>query len=111
MTMEKLAEVKGERFDVERDGEPDLRFVGYLIASANGREHDSNSWEHYRLYRTATGKFVCSNEFASQWQGTEDVYSAAVCESTDEITKFFGFSKLAKELYAEAGIDTTLEVV
>jgi hypothetical protein len=96
-------------FTIERDNLPDLTFKGELIASANGKGHQGDSqnrWWHYRLHKTTGGKFVCSKEYQTQWQGESGSFEAKVCDSEEEIVSYFGHDDLGKEIFEEACIDT-----
>jgi|SRR5215469_14184146 len=100
---------------LKRDGERDLKFRGELIAKV-GNSWDKASGDYsgstgrksvYRLYRTASGKFVAASEGLTQWQGEHDRYDAKVCETEAEVMEFFGHNRLAKELYEAADLDTS----
>lgn len=103
---------------VQRDDEPSITFVGKVIGTA--RSSTNNASSSYSgspgrkttliLYRTRGGKFVCEKIGITQWQGEKTRYSGAVCDSEAEVTKFFGFGWLAKELYDEAGITASINV-
>jgi len=101
-----------EQFIVERDGQPDLRFTGEKIGSTssspdNGHPDFSGStgrWTVLRLYRTDGGKYVCERIQRTQWQGEQDVAEAEVCDTLDGVFSFFGYGRLAKEIYCEADV-------
>ena len=101
-----------EQFIVERDGQPDLRFTGEKIGSTsnspdNGHPDFSGStgrWTVLRLYRTDGGKYVCERIQRTQWQGEQDVAEAEVCDTLDGVFSFFGYGRLAKEVYYEADV-------
>jgi hypothetical protein len=113
-----VEEVEGSEKIVVRDNEPDIKFVGVRIGSAStspdsGHPDFSGSagrWRVLRLFRTPSGKFICSRSDMTQWQGERDRDSGAVCETEAEVIKFFGLGALAKELYTDAGIDCSVRV-
>lgn len=104
---------------IEIDNAPDIRFSGELVAKASssddqamGRHYSGQTgrWTELYLYRTAGGRYVCHQIGRTRWQGERDRHSGAVCDTLEEVIEFFGHRWLAKELYAEAGIDAALTV-
>jgi hypothetical protein len=103
-----------EQFTVHRTNARALKFAGVLIGSARtspNRAYPNYSgspgnWKSLTLYRTEGGKYICSRINYTQWQGEQNHYAAAVCESIADAIKWFGESDLANELFADAGIDT-----
>lgn len=98
-----------ETFTLEIDNAPSVRFTGELVASADNSDQ-SGRWTELALYKTKGGTFVCHQVGRSLWQGERDRFSGKVCETLAEVKEFFGHRWLAKKLYAEAGIDDTVEV-
>ncbi|WP_090284531.1 hypothetical protein [Nitrosomonas mobilis] len=93
------------QFTVERDNKRPLAFKGELLASARscityGR------WQELRLYRTIGGQYICQRSCLTQWESEPDSREAEVCRSVSEVMGFFEHSRLAKDLYASAGINT-----
>lgn len=99
-------------YTIERDNAPDLRFRGEIIASASSKQPygGNGRWTVITLYKTASGKYVCETEGKTQWQGELNRYDAAVCNTVAEVIAEFGHGWLAKELYAEAGIEDVEEI-
>ena len=105
-------------FTLQRDGAPPLRFKGELLAETRsspdrGRGDWSGAtgrWTELRLYRTKGGKFVCQRINRTQWQGERDSFEAVVCQTENDVMEFFGWGWLAKDLYAEAGLDAAEDV-
>ncbi len=94
-----------KEYTLEIKGEPDIRFTGTKIASDENERH---------LYKTRGGKYICyrtlwMSEHGDGLDGWLNI-SYAICETTDEVTEFFGYTETAKDLYREAGIDATFEV-
>ena len=107
-----------ESFSISRDDQADLRFVGEKIVSV-GNSPDTARSDYSGstgrsmdlvLYRTKAGKYVAQRIGYSQWQGERTRYEAAVCSSPAEVAAFFGYGRLAKELYSEAGLDIAEQV-
>jgi hypothetical protein len=104
-----------EQFIVKRDGKRDLKFAGEKLATVSSSANNARSdysgspgrWTELTLYRTAAGKYVCSQIGYTSWQGEKDRYSGQTCDAVDQIQEFFGHGWLAKELYEAADIDTT----
>jgi hypothetical protein len=99
-----------EEHMVERDGEPNLKFYGHLIGSANSRTNDGHSsirWTVLALYKTQNGKYVCEQAGHSRMQGERKKSCACVCDTHEEVISFFGHEWLAKELYEECEIDAS----
>ncbi len=108
-----------EEITVESDDSNDLRFYGELIAksytndnTASGYRYsgEAGRWKEFYLYKTVGGKYICHRIDKTVWDGERDVNQAIVCESADEVIKFFGYSHTAKELYFDAGIDYYINV-
>jgi hypothetical protein len=107
-----------EKFTLEIDNAPKLRFTGELIAEAASSDDkasgsysgQSGRWTELALYKTAGGKFVCHRIDNTCWQGESTHFIGKVCETPEEVKQFFGHEWLAKRLYEEAGIDDVIEV-
>lgn len=99
-----------DKITVKNDNAPDLRFTGELMATASSRSNDTTRWTELELYKTQTGKFVCSEIGYTQWQGERDHYKAKACNSVEEVTQFFGHGWLAKRLYERANLDTAIDL-
>lgn len=102
-----------EVFDnvVRRDNHADLVFNGELMAAVDNRgESETGRWIELCLYRTDAGKMVCERQRRTSHYDERDVFEAAVCDGTVGVTDFFGFGHLSKQLYKEAGIDTSVFV-
>jgi hypothetical protein len=78
--------------------------MGSSYSGSTGR------WTELRLYKTKSGKYICSCVGRTRWQGEHDRFSGSVCDSIDEVISFFGNGWLAKELYEEAKIDASIEI-
>lgn len=112
---------------VIRDGKPDLRFNGTLIASAAPATARKGKWEELRIYETSGGTHVFSRVTRTLAADEEDRHEAEIFEPspssmpsqllrsareltrtrplmwTDAAVKFFGYEPLAKELYRKLG--------
>ena len=96
---------------IERDNEPALRFTGELIAEASSWRADRDDrWTELRLYRTRGGRYICEQVGHTRWQGERTRHSAGVCDTEADVIDWLGHGWLAKELYAEAGIDAAVDV-
>lgn len=88
---------------VRREGARDLRFKGRLLAHVRtplhrGRQHA------YRVFRTEGGKIVAIKEGLSLWLNEHDRVEVQVYDDVEGVIAFFGFSPLAKALYAQLGM-------
>ena len=100
-------------YTIENDGAPNIKISGECLAFASSKDPyggHNGRWTELRLYRTAGGKFVCQSAGLTQWQGEVNRYAAQVCETEKEVIEFFEFTRLAKEIYADAGIKTDVVV-
>ena len=97
---------------VERDNAADLRFTGVNLAWASSKDPYNNGgrWTELALYKTKGGKFVCAEVGRTCWQGEHDRFGGAVCETEQEVIKYFGHGRLAKDIYEVAGINAAEEV-
>lgn len=109
---------KTEKYKIQIDGSPDLQFTGELIAEVKSSSNNASGsysgavgrWTELALYKTAGGKYICHSIGRTQWQGEHDRYSGKICETVDEVIKFFGHGWLAKDLYTLADIDAAVTV-
>lgn len=107
-----------EIFTVEIDNAPNLRFSGKIVARVSSSDNQTardysghvGCWTELVLYKTVGGKFVCHQIDRTRWDDEYDSCDGAICKTLAEIKEFFGHRRLAKELYAEAGIDDVEEV-
>lgn len=108
-----------EEFTVRRDSDRDIKFKGDKVASAASSANQAmgssysgstGRWKELALYKTAGGKYICEKIERTQWQGERDRFHGAVCETIDQVIEFFGTGWLAKELYYNAGIDSSINV-
>ena len=96
---------------VRRDNDSDLQFRGTLLGIADSSSVYGNSrWEELAVYKTLGGRYVCKRVGRTEWAGETDRCTGAVCDTFDEVVAFFGFKKVAKELYVSAGINTAVVV-
>lgn len=103
-----------EEFKIERDDDAPLSFTGELLAKVSSSDNNASGssysgqtghWQELALYKTQGGKFVCERIDFTRWQGARDSHAAKVCLNHGEVVEFFGHNWLAKNLYAEAGLD------
>ena len=107
-----------QTYTLKRDGEPNLRFDGELIAEVSSSDERSASdysgstgrWSELALYRTKGGKLVASEVGRTRWQGEHDRHSATVCADAAAVAEALGPGWLAKQLYDAAELDVA-EVV
>lgn len=103
-----------ETFTLKRDNEPDIRFTGEEVATADSYDPvggpRNTRWTELTLYRTTGGKWVCHEVGITRWEGERTRYKAHICETDQELCEALGYGWLAKELYDEAGIDHAAEI-
>lgn len=106
-------------FTVLRNEQSAIKFSGEEVAftksspdQATGSNYSGSvgHWTELTLYRTAKGKYVCERVERTQWQGAKDEYYGQVCETLEEVIKFFGHGWVAQDLYHNAGIEDVIEV-
>lgn len=85
-----------------------LTFTGKLLGSA----FDSgDNWEtSCHLYITQGGKYVCSRIERNDYKYNGKHYECAICETQEQIVKFFGGGTVAMELYDLVKINGSVEV-
>lgn len=97
-----------------RDDARDVRFSGEEIASVSSRDPVSGPrntrWTELTLYRTASGRLVCSEVGRTQWQGEHDRHRVYIADDGADLVGELGTGWLAKELYDEAGIECIEDV-
>lgn len=107
-----------ETFEIARDNDRPIRFSGELIASATSSDNNAHHnysgstgrWTTLELYRTKGGKYICSQVGHTRWEKERTRYSAAICSTEEEVFKFLGHGWLAKRLYDNADLDSSITV-
>lgn len=92
-----------------------LTFTGHLIGRADSSPDSASSdysgstgrWEECFLFQTAGGQYICYRCSCSQWRGEQTIEEAHVAANPAEVAAFFGWGRLAKSLYADAGLNLT----
>lgn len=106
---EKLA----QEFLFERTDKSGLKFNGVLIGSVHTDNTELRSEEHstwVAIYKTVGGALICMCK--QENKTTKTSYTQAQVVPMNEITLFFGFTEVAKELYESIGLnDALIEVV
>lgn len=108
-----------ETFTLLNDNEPNVRFTGELVArtasscdnaAGSNQSGQTGRWTELLLYKTVGGKYICQQIGHTQWQNERTRYKTEVCDSIEQVIAFFGHRWLAKDLYAEAGIEDVVTV-
>jgi hypothetical protein len=108
-----------EEYLITVDGDHDIAFSGeqivYVLSQCRSREGSdysgsSGRWTELTLYKTVGGNFVCEKCERTSWQGERDRNFGAACKTEKEVIEFFGIGWLAKKLYDEAGISSSVRI-
>lgn len=107
-----------EKFALEISDAPSIRFTGECIAKASSSSNSASShysgsvghWTELALYKTEGGKYICHRAKRTQWQGERDMCTGKVCQTIAEVTAFFGYGWLAKDIYYDADISDAVDV-
>lgn len=108
-----------EKHLLKNDDGPSLRFTGRLLAEVqnyfdramgSGWSGRTGEQDILSLYATSAGNFVCARVMETQWANAHDTYEAKVCKSLDEVYEFFGYGRMAMEMYSAADITPIKEV-
>lgn len=87
-------------YQVTRDDQPDLRFRGKRIAAVESPLRSGRKTV-FEVFQTPSGKFVGVQVGLSYWMGERNRFAVKVTETADELVQLFGYSPLAKALYAQ----------
>ena len=99
-----------KEYEVTRDKRPPLVFVGWLRGEVSSRAAKAR-WTELRVYETQKrGRFIAEQVGVTMIPGERTRRQAIVCETEDEVERFFGEGPLARELYLVAGFDGIEEV-
>lgn len=106
-------ETANQTFTVRRDGGPDLRFEGELIAEAQTSPDSAHPdysggagrWHRVSLYRTAGGKHVVSRAYYTQWTGESNSYEAETLDGVGDVIVWMMEEPLGREVLRQAGIE------
>lgn len=89
--------------EVTRDGKADIRFMGWLLGMVEEKDALTGVPHEYRLYRTVGGKYVCY--YRRELPNEAPRFNSDAFNTLNDVYKFFGYSNLAKKLYACAGLN------
>jgi hypothetical protein len=73
---------------VPRTGQRPLSFDGESIASASSQTHAGktrNRWHEIQVWQTTTGKYVCSVQYHTQWEGESSYDDALAFDNKEQI--------------------------
>ena len=83
-------------------------FLGKSCTSPNNAfsnySGSTGRWEEYSLYQTVGKKYICVSMKGTQWQGCQNVTKVKVCESIEEIARFFENGFLLNDLLEECNV-------
>lgn len=94
-----------EWFVVRRQGQPDLRFKGKLIARVDSTIRRGRK-TIFQVFQTPSGKFVGIELGVSYWAGERDLVNSLVTDNLESLVSLFGYSHLAKALYSQLALAT-----
>lgn len=92
-----------KKIEIKVEGWQDLSFTGELLARIESSW--LGRWEALTLYRTEGEKFICVKQYVTCWKDDNNSSTIKTVEKHQDVIDFFGFGKMAKELYEKAGID------
>ena len=101
-----------ETIELYRTNKKALQFMGEKIAVSSDKNtyNDGGRWTVYALYKTESGKFVCSIERVTCWQGESSESVSKVVLNESDVIAFLGQSDSAHDIYHQAGI-ANVEVI
>jgi hypothetical protein len=93
------------------DDEPNLTFMGELLAEDGGAYQARNSgrFSELSIYKTTRGRYVCYRVRRTNWQNEDDGYEAKTVDTHAEVIAFFGHGDQAKRLYKLADIANVVD--
>lgn len=91
-------------YRIAREGKPDLAFQGKLLASVQSTYWGGRAWL-LAVYETPGGKYVAVKTGLSLLPGEVSTQHAFVADSLAAVPAELGYSRLAKSLYADLGLD------
>lgn len=96
-----------KQFTLDVNNGPDIRFVGKLVAQVDNLDTHAkmNYWVEMSLYQTQGGKWIASRTKRHHNANRPEPCQAEVFEELNDITGFFGFGWMAKDLYEQAGLE------
>lgn len=97
------APVRMQTYIIQQDDEPNLRFTGTILASAASYPRNGRQFV-LCVAKTQGGKFVAIRQGLSIWLGEKDNVEVKVFDELAQVTDFFGYSNLAKNLYQQLGL-------
>lgn len=104
--------IEYRRYNLSHTDEPDVSFIGVLIGSAGESPDNAHSdysgrtgrWNEYDIYKTIKGNYVGQIFEGTQWQGEHHTCKVIVVKDKQDLVDFFGYDRIAKELFNDAGI-------
>lgn len=95
---------------ISMPGEPDVTFPGSFVASVTQITEKERSGWVYSIFTHDDGGLVCFKSYSSQYNSYQSDTEVKRCMSSLEVTQFFEFGDLAKELYKKAGIPYEVQI-
>jgi len=92
---------------VRRDNKPSLCFTGETVVHVTDSCRAPNTpgcRTEMILYKTRSGKFVCSGIQHTACGSEQDTHNAVVCKDEADVIEFFGHGRLAQMVFDKAGI-------
>ena len=100
-----------DKFLLVNDDKKDVAFVGKLLAKSSSYSDKgpaSKQWQELILYKTEGGSYICQTIENTILPDEYRRSQLFVTESLSELIDHMGHRSLAKEIYTELSIDTTL---
>lgn len=94
-----------EQFTFKQTDGPEIRFTGEFRAKATSHRNNAWRWTELHAYETEGGNWIVHEIGKTTIEGEVEFHTVHVFGSTDDLTRYFGFTKLAMKLYDRLGID------
>jgi len=102
-----------KKFVIERTGKANFEFTGYHVGHSENSDNDAHPdfsgspgrKEAYDLYLSLSGKYIATISSYTRWMKEKDTFEAEKFDDINEISSFFEYNSLAKNLYADIDIE------
>ena len=100
-----------DKFLLENNDKKDVAFLGKLLAKSSSHSDKgpaSKRWQELILYKTEGGSYICQTIGETTLPDEYRRSQVFITESLSELIDHMGHRSLAKKIYTELSIDTTL---
>jgi hypothetical protein len=101
--------VTDQTYVLARDKDADIKFSGHRLGTVSSKASRPR-WTQLSLYQTTAGRYICEIKGVSTVDSEVDRSEVHTADTLDQVFRYFGHGRLAKQLYAAADLQCVEEV-